>query len=35
MKFLVDMGISQTVINTLRNYGYDAIHQLSGSGFTC
>ncbi|BAQ64016.1 DUF5615 family PIN-like protein [Geminocystis sp. NIES-3709] len=26
MKFLGDMGVSQTVINTLRNYGYDAIH---------
>lgn len=26
MKFLGDMGVSQTVINTLRNSGYDAIH---------
>lgn len=26
MKFLGDMGVSQTVINTLRNYGYDSIH---------
>lgn len=26
MKFLGDMGVSQTVINTLRNDGYDAIH---------
>lgn len=26
MKFRRDMGVSQTVINTLRNNGYDAIH---------
>ena len=26
MKFLGDMGVSKTVINTLRNDGYDAIH---------
>lgn len=26
MKFFGDMRVSQTVIKTLRNYGYDAIH---------
>ena len=26
MKFLADMGVSMTVIQTLRQNGYDAVH---------
>ena len=26
MKFLADMGISMTVVQTLRQWGYDAVH---------
>jgi len=26
MKFLADMGVSQSVVKELRNWGYDAVH---------
>ncbi len=29
MKFLADMGISQTVVKTLRDNGSDTLHQKS------
>lgn len=30
MRFLADMGVSQTLIQTLRSSGYDAIHLREG-----